>query len=107
MNLYREKKNLVTGVSFGSLGKKYILLAVFFSLFFKKKMVQSLNVSGVVNAFRVIWNPSLAMPHIIVNGNFFKKVEENEEIRVDTFFFKKIYIHRYSLYKLFQPETNW
>ncbi|KAI8064931.1 mitochondrial PGP phosphatase-domain-containing protein [Thamnidium elegans] len=30
-------------------------------------MVQSLNVSGVVNAFRVIWNPSLAMPHIIVN----------------------------------------
>lgn len=34
-------------------------------------MVQSLNVSGVVNAFRVIWNPSLAMPHIIVNGNFF------------------------------------
>ncbi|KAG2235225.1 hypothetical protein INT48_004692 [Thamnidium elegans] len=33
-------------------------------------MVQSLNVSGVVNAFRVIWNPSLAMPHIIVNvGN--------------------------------------
>ncbi|KAI9020668.1 mitochondrial PGP phosphatase-domain-containing protein [Phycomyces nitens] len=30
-------------------------------------MVQSLNISGIVNAFRVIWNPSLAIPHIIVN----------------------------------------
>ncbi|CAO3606591.1 unnamed protein product [Mucor hiemalis] len=30
-------------------------------------MVQSLNLSGIVNVFRVIWNPSLAMPHIIVN----------------------------------------
>ncbi|KAI8378449.1 mitochondrial PGP phosphatase-domain-containing protein [Blakeslea trispora] len=29
-------------------------------------MVQSLNVSGIMNAFRVLWNPSLAMPHIIV-----------------------------------------
>ncbi|KAI9264994.1 mitochondrial PGP phosphatase-domain-containing protein [Phascolomyces articulosus] len=30
-------------------------------------MVQSVNVAGIVNAFRVLWNPSLAMPHIIVN----------------------------------------
>ncbi|OAD73056.1 hypothetical protein PHYBLDRAFT_181745 [Phycomyces blakesleeanus NRRL 1555(-)] len=30
-------------------------------------MVQSFNISGIVNAFRVIWNPSLAIPHIIVN----------------------------------------
>lgn len=30
-------------------------------------MVQSLNLSGIANAFRIIWNPSLAMPHIIVN----------------------------------------
>ncbi|KAG2222800.1 hypothetical protein INT45_011610 [Circinella minor] len=30
-------------------------------------MVQSVNVPGIVNAFRVLWNPSLAMPHIIVN----------------------------------------
>ncbi|KAI8393926.1 mitochondrial PGP phosphatase-domain-containing protein [Radiomyces spectabilis] len=30
-------------------------------------MVQSINVSGIVNAFRVLWNPSLAVPHIIVN----------------------------------------
>ncbi|KAG1055402.1 hypothetical protein G6F46_004641 [Rhizopus delemar] len=29
-------------------------------------MVQSLNVSGILNAFRVLWNPSLAMPHVIV-----------------------------------------
>ncbi|CEG84355.1 Putative HAD superfamily (Subfamily IIIA) phosphatase [Rhizopus microsporus] len=29
-------------------------------------MVQSLNVSGIVNAFKLLWNPSLAMPHIIV-----------------------------------------
>jgi phosphatidylglycerophosphatase GEP4 len=32
-------------------------------------MVQSLNLSGIANAFRVLWNPSLAMPHIIVDGN--------------------------------------
>lgn len=31
-------------------------------------MVQSLNVSGIVNAFRLLWNPSLAVPHLIVNG---------------------------------------
>lgn len=37
-------------------------------------MVQSLNVSGILNAFRVLWNPSLAMPHVIVKGIFaFKK----------------------------------
>ncbi|KAI7875578.1 HAD-superfamily phosphatase [Lichtheimia hyalospora FSU 10163] len=30
-------------------------------------MVQSLNVSGIVNAFRLLWNPSLAVPHLIVN----------------------------------------
>ncbi|KAI8092263.1 mitochondrial PGP phosphatase-domain-containing protein [Gilbertella persicaria] len=30
-------------------------------------MVQSFNVAGVVNAFRVLWNPSLAMPHMIVD----------------------------------------
>ncbi|KAI7898666.1 mitochondrial PGP phosphatase-domain-containing protein [Cokeromyces recurvatus] len=30
-------------------------------------MVQSLNLSGIVNAFRLLWNPSLAMPHIIVD----------------------------------------
>ncbi|KAI8983699.1 mitochondrial PGP phosphatase-domain-containing protein [Pilobolus umbonatus] len=29
-------------------------------------MVQSLNISGVINAFRLLWNPSLAMPHIII-----------------------------------------
>lgn len=29
-------------------------------------MVHSLNVSGIANAFRVLFNPSLAMPHIIV-----------------------------------------
>lgn len=33
-------------------------------------MVQSLNVSGIVNAFRLLWNPSLAVPHLIVNGTF-------------------------------------
>ncbi|KAI7872852.1 mitochondrial PGP phosphatase-domain-containing protein [Spinellus fusiger] len=30
-------------------------------------MVQSINISGIVNAFRVIRNPSLALPHIIVD----------------------------------------
>ncbi|KAI9486527.1 MAG: mitochondrial PGP phosphatase-domain-containing protein [Benjaminiella poitrasii] len=30
-------------------------------------MVQSLNLSGIVNAFRLLWNPRLAMPHIIVD----------------------------------------
>ncbi|KAI8089803.1 mitochondrial PGP phosphatase-domain-containing protein [Halteromyces radiatus] len=30
-------------------------------------MVQSFNLSGILNAFRLIANPSLAMPHIIVN----------------------------------------
>ncbi|CEP13365.1 hypothetical protein [Parasitella parasitica] len=30
-------------------------------------MVQSLNLSGIANAFRVLFNPSLAMPHIIVD----------------------------------------
>ncbi|KAI8138350.1 mitochondrial PGP phosphatase-domain-containing protein [Fennellomyces sp. T-0311] len=30
-------------------------------------MVQSLNVAGIINSFRVLWNPSLAIPHIIVN----------------------------------------
>lgn len=30
-------------------------------------MVQSLNLSGVANAFRVLLNPSLAMPHMIVD----------------------------------------
>lgn len=29
-------------------------------------MVQSLNLSGIANAFRVLFNPSLAMPHVIV-----------------------------------------
>ncbi|KAL1934376.1 hypothetical protein VTP01DRAFT_6558 [Rhizomucor pusillus] len=29
-------------------------------------MVQSINISGIVNALRVLWNPSLAVPHIIV-----------------------------------------
>ena len=35
-------------------------------------MVQSLNVSGIVNAFKLLWNPSLAMPHIIVKGEILK-----------------------------------
>ncbi|KAI8879281.1 HAD-superfamily phosphatase [Backusella circina FSU 941] len=30
-------------------------------------MVQSLNVPGIINVFRLLWNPSLAVPHIIVN----------------------------------------
>ncbi|OBZ85287.1 Phosphatidylglycerophosphatase GEP4, mitochondrial [Choanephora cucurbitarum] len=43
-------------------------------------MVQSLNLSGIVNAFRVLWNPSLAMPHVIVEGKsllYRKKVSDN------------------------------
>ncbi|KAI8579769.1 hypothetical protein K450DRAFT_265711 [Umbelopsis ramanniana AG] len=30
-------------------------------------MVQSLNVSGIVNAFRVLRNPSLIIPHLVVD----------------------------------------
>jgi phosphatidylglycerophosphatase GEP4 len=31
-------------------------------------MVQSLNVSGILNAFRVFRNPSLIIPHLVVDG---------------------------------------
>lgn len=58
-------------------------------------MVQSLNVSGIVNAFRVIWNPSLAMPHIIVNG----KLKEEKRVLNDQL--KSFTIVRHSLHQLF------
>ncbi|CAO0794501.1 unnamed protein product [Mucor circinelloides] len=47
-------------------------------------MVQSLNLSGIANAFRVLLNPSLAMPHIIVDDirqiNF-KNLKQNANIK--------------------------
>ncbi|KAL7331721.1 hypothetical protein PS15p_203873 [Mucor circinelloides] len=47
-------------------------------------MVQSLNLSGIANAFRVLLNPSLAMPHIIVDDirqiNF-KYLKQNANIK--------------------------
>ncbi|KAF7726764.1 hypothetical protein EC973_008452 [Apophysomyces ossiformis] len=29
--------------------------------------MQGINLAGILNAFRIIWNPSLALPHVVVN----------------------------------------
>lgn len=31
-------------------------------------MVQSINIPGIVSSWRLLWNPSLAMPSLIVRG---------------------------------------
>lgn len=63
-------------------------------------MVQSLNISGIVNAFRILWNPSLAMPHIIVNG---KKKEERESYSKKVLTLEKL---RHSWHQLWRVKKN-